>query len=758
MGYKAAHVYMSYEYTIVLPQKDGAFQDFQRFRSTFGEEGNLIAIGIDDPAFFDLSHFERWRQLSVRLRTIEGVETTLSVSEAYNLKKDTATRTFTVQPVFPITISSQTELDSLKEVMESLPFYRGLLYKPDSDVYIMAVTVSRESMLSNARDEMVKAIYDYCEQFAADSGLTVHYSGLPYIRVVTATRIRSEIFMFSALAVLLCAITLFLFFRSWKAVFIPLLIVLVGVVWALGYMALLGYKITLLTGVIPSLLIVIGIPNSIYMLNKYHYEFRQHQNKIKALQRVIIKIGNATLLTNLTTACGFATFLITNSDALRQFGLTASISIMTLFLLSLVLVPAIFSFIAPPQQRHIHHLENKHVNRIIEHLVNITSKYGKFVYLITAIVLAVAIYGTTLIKSSGYMVDDIPESDVIFKDLKFFEQHVDGILPLEITVDTRKDNEALSATTFRKMEQLETALSDMPEISQGVSLLNLVKFARQAFYNGKEHYYGLPGTQERNFIMAYANNSLQHAEIGGNQFRAFVDSARRTTRLSLRVKDIGTAKMDTLYNIIKVKADTVFPPDKYDVAITGTSVVSFRGTEYLVKNLISSLALAILLISAIMASMFRSWRMVTLSLLPNILPLIFTAAIMGYTGIPIKASTIIVFSIAFGISVDNTIHFLTKYRQELKATNMNIHLSVQQSLRETGVSMLYTVVVLFFGFGVYSISRFGGTVALGVLVSLTLLVAVTANLILLPSLLHSLEKMTTTKAFTESLPEESEDE
>ena len=753
MAFQASRVEMSYEYAQLLPKKDSAYVDYQKFRELFGEEGNLIVVGVEDADFFKLVHFDRWRQLNKDLSRIDGVENLLSASSAYNLKKNAPERKFELEPVFPEEITSQEQLDSLRKSFFALPFYRGLLYNPREHVYMLAITVNKDKMHSKSREKLVLAIKDRCDAFSSESGLQVHYSGLPYIRVINSIRIKKEIYLFSALAMGLCIITLFLFFRSFKAVLIPMLIVLTGVIWAVGTMSLFGYKITLLTGMIPSLLIVIGIPNSIYMLNKYHHEFRSHGNKIKSLQRVIIKIGNATFLTNLTTASGFATFVITNSEILRQFGAVASLNIMALFLLSILMIPTIFSFVLPPQERHIKHLENKNVQKIINKLVDITYHHIKWVYASAFLVLLLGIYGISLIKSSGYMVDDIPESDVIYQDLKFFENHIDGIMPLEIIVDTKKPKGVMSLATFNLIEKLEQKLKNYDELSPSVSLLNILKFSKQAFYNGKEKYYTLPSNQEKNFILAYAGNSTDDSDQGIGALHSFVDSTQQITRVSIRMKDVGTKRMEELYTDFRQEVDSIFPAEKYKVTVTGSSVTFFKGTQYLVKNLFSSLALAVFLISLFMAIMFYSWRMVVMSLIPNILPLIFTAAIMGFTGIPIKASTILVFSIAFGISVDNTIHFLAKYRQELKMTGWNIRRSVKLALRETGVSMMYTFVVLFFGFGVYSVSQFGGTAALGVLVSLTLLIAITSNLILLPSLLIGLERLLTTRSFREPLLE-----
>ncbi|MFV0554080.1 MAG: efflux RND transporter permease subunit [Mangrovibacterium sp.] len=742
MGYHATKVEMSYEYAALLPEEDPAYVDYERFVEQFGGTQDLIVVGVQDSAFFQMENIQAWQALSRQLKEIPGVESVISATSSINLIKDAQNKVFLTLPVFPDTLTSQAQLDSCAAVFHSLPIYRNLLHNPKENAYVMGVVVSKDMMATKSRDNMVLNIKKHCEEYGAQTNHHIRYSGLPYVRVISAIKIKKEIFLFSALALLLCIVILYLFFRSFKAVIIPSVIVLFGVTWALGTMGILGYKITLLTGMLPSLLIVIGIPNSIYMLNKYHYEYRSHGNKVKALQRVIMKIGNATFLTNLTTASGFATFLITNSNILREFGLVASVNILALFLLSLIMIPSIFSFLAPPEERHVKHLDNKGVQGIIRNLVKLTSKHIKFIYAGAAAVVCIGIWGITQMTSTGYMVDDIPEKDPIYQDLKFFERNVEGVMPLEIVVDAGKPGRAMNLTTLRLVDQLEDTLANYEELSGSLSVLNGLKFARQAFYNGGEEYYKIPTSSEMSFLMRYAQNSTEGTGFGMESLNSLMDSTQQITRVSVRVKDVGTDRMDSLYHAFQHDVQEIFP-ESYNVTVTGTSVTFFKGTQYLVQNLFSSLALAIVLISLFMAAMFRSWRMVIFSLIPNILPLIFTAAIMGFAGISIKASTILVFSIAFGISVDNTIHFLAKYRQELAHNNSNIQKAVMAALNETGVSMLYTFVVLFCGFGIYSLSQFGGTAALGTLVSLTLLVAISANLILLPSLLIGLERLTT---------------
>ncbi len=754
-AWHARRVEMSYEYTSLLPKEDQAFQDYRNFVKIFGEEGNLIIIGMQDSGFFQLDKFERWRKLCTDLSSVEGVENLLSVTNSYQLLRDTVQKKFAIQPVFPDKLSSQSELDSLADVFRSMPFYKGVLYNDSTQVYGLVITVNKDKMHTRERESMIKSINRIANQYERENKVKLHYSGLPYIRVMTSFKIKKEIFLFSFLAVVICVIFLYVFFRSVKAVIIPISIVLIQVVWAMGMMALFNFKITVLTGMMPAIIIIIGIENSIYMLNKYNFEFSQYGNKIKALQRVIIRIGTATFMTNLTAAAGFGTSIMTKSDMLIEFGIITSVNIICLFMLTLVLIPVIYSFVDPPKPRHLKYLEGRSMTRIIDRLILITKRNRTVVYLTAIVFVVLGFVGASFIKTSGYMVDDLPKKDPIYQDLKFFEHHFQGIMPLEIMVDTKKPNGVIQISTFQKMDQLEQKLSEYPELSPPLSLLNLLKFARQAYYNGDPAFYGLPSNMEKNFILAYASKGKGKEDL----LHSFWDSTKQVTRISFRAKDIGTKEMDVLYRRVNNDIDSIFPPEHYQVTASGSSITFYKGTQYLFHSLFTSVGLAILLISIFMAIMFSSPRMVVISLIPNLIPLVLTGAVMGILGIPIKASTILVFSIAFGISVDSTIQFLTKYRFELKVTGWDIRRSVILALRETGIGMMYTAAVLFFGFGIFSLSTFGGTQAMGVLVSLTLLTAITSNLILLPSLLSGLVTLTEKESFEAPLiPIEDEDE
>ncbi|HET6245639.1 MAG: MMPL family transporter [Bacteroidetes bacterium] len=748
MAYKASTVRMDYEFLKLLPSDDPTLIDYEDFKNRFGEDGNILAIGLKEPDLFKLDKFISWYNLGNRLKAIEGVDEVISLAHIYNLSKNDSIKKFDFLPVVKQAPTTQEELDSLKEIIFSLPFYNGRIYNESSGATLMAVSIDKKIVNSAQRDKFMLELKEIIHQEATAAGLDLHYSGLPYIRSNMTTKVAAELKLFILLAIFVTAFILFLFFRSIKITLFSMMVVAIGVIYSLGTVAIFDFRITILLALIPPLIIVIGIPNCIFMLNKYHREYKIHGNQAKALIRSIQKIGGATLLTNTTTALGFAAFIVTNSRILQEFGIVASINILCVFVLSLLLIPIIFSYFPPPNEKNTKHLENKLIFNLVERFVVIVTGYRKTVYIVSAIAIALAINGITKIQTTGNIVDDLPIHDPIVVDLMFFQENFSGVMPFEISIDAKKPGAASQISTLKKIDQLQDLISSYPEFSKPVSMAEVVKFSKQAYYNGSPDRYSLPSDMEKSFLAPYFTAKTGAKE---NILRTFIDSTKRYTRVSVQMADIGTKKMQVIKNDIKPRIDSIFDPEKFDVVLTGNSIVFLKGTNFLVKNLFTSLALAIVVISILMAFLFSSYRMVFVSLVPNFIPLLVTAGLMGYFGIAIKPSTILVFSIAFGISVDDTIHYLAKYRQELKVLKWNIKDSVIAALRESGVSMIYTSIVLFFGFGIFSVSNFGGTVALGILVAVTLFVAMLSNLIVLPCLLLSLEKSLTTKAFKEPL-------
>jgi len=750
MGYKALDVEISYELTSLLPVTDTASIVYEEFKERFGKDGTVLFVAIQDEDIFNVDKFNGLYDLTYDIKNIDGVEEIVSIARLYNLVKNDSLKKFDFKPIIEQKLNNQKEADSIKAIVYSLPFYDGLLFNKETNVNLLAITLEESKLNTKKRIGLIGGIKNKIDAYSEKYDIDAHYSGLPYIRTVTSKKLQDELLFFIILAIIITSVILYIFFRSFKAVFFPMLIVAISIVFVEGTMSLFGYKITMLTSIIPPLLIVIVVENCIFLLNKYYDEYRSHGNKVRSLSRVVQRIGNANLLTNATTAAGFAAFIITGNKLLIEFGLIASINIMVAYVLSLFLIPIFFSYLPPPKKRHTKHLDKSAVANIIERVIKRVLTRRNPIYIITVILLVFAIFGITKLKTTGRIVDDIPQKDQLYKDLEFIEQNFKGVMPLEISIDTKKRKGVQKLSTIRKIDNLQQVLITYPELSRSLSIAEVLKFSKQAFYNGKETMYSLPNNQEKNFILSYIPKVESNKKTILN---SFVDTTLRFTRISTQMANVGTRDIQRIKDDLRPKIDSIFPPEKFDVQITGTSVIFLKGTQFLVNNLFASLLLALVIIIILMALLFTSLRMILISLVPNIIPLIMTAAMMGYIGIPIKPSTVLIFSIALGISVDNAIHFLSRYRLQLKLNNWRIKDSVIAALRETGFSMIYSSVVLFFGFIIFVLSSFGGTESLGYLIAFTLIVALLSNLYILPSLLLTLDKRITTKTFKEPLLE-----
>lgn len=728
----------SYTEANLLPDQHHVNLDYNTFLDIFGEEGNIIVLGVKDSTLLTAQNFNAWNSFSKSIEKNENIEAVITLQDLKKLIKDQKKQQFNFEPIVNDSIRSNDELEQLQSsLFADFPFYDEVLYNKDSKAIRTIIYLKKSIVNTSARKEFImEVLIPKIKAFEAATNMNVRASGMPYVRTLNSQNIIDEIEIFILAAILITSLIFYLFFRSYRATFISMFVVVIGVMWTFGILGLLEYEITVLTALIPPLIIVIGIPNCIFLINKYQHEVNKHGNKAKSLQRVITKVGNATLMTNTTTASGFATFVITQSKLLTEFGTVASLSIMAVFVLCLLIIPIIYSFMPMPKEKHLEHLNRQWINRLGDWIEKTVKHKSITIYSFSLILLITSIIGIYQIETTGSLLEDMPKSAEFFKDIEFYEKEFNGVMPLEILVNTKRKKGVLKRSTLKRMNELELLIEDIPELSKPISIVGLVKYAKQAYYNGNPKYYQLPTAQENTFILSYAKNTTNDVSLLKN----YVDSTGQYARITTFMKNAEIEKMERIEGQLKEKIAKIFPEDQYEVTFTGKAYLFQKGTRFLIRNLVLSLALAIVLISLFMAYMFRSFRMIIISLIPNLLPLLITAGMMGYLGVPIKPSTILVFSIAFGISVDDTIHFLAKYRQELIANHWRIKKSIFAALRETGISMFYTSIVLFFGFSVFITSNFGGTVALGALISGTLLLAMMANLLLLPVLLLSLER------------------
>jgi uncharacterized protein len=737
MAYKAREVELTYDFVKVIPQDDPDFIYFNQFKKTFGEDGNILVVGLKDETVYKLKKFQAFQKLTQDLAKVEGVSGVVSLPTVQRLFKDTAQQKFVLKPLFDRIPQTQEELDSLLRKADETKFYENLLVNKENKATLIAITMERSYLNSARRTEVVDNILKLTDKFSADTKIQLHYAGLPYVRAIMVGKVQKEFKLFLYLAVIVTSVILFFFFRSFFAVFFTFLVIVITVLWTMGTLVLLGYKMTLLTGILPALIIVISIPNCIYMFNKYHQEFRKHGNKLKAVSRIIEKIGFLTFMTNANTAVGFFVLYFTDIAVIKEFGMIAGIISLATFYITIVVIPSLLIYLPEPNAKQLKHLDLKFLRKVNFSIEHVVLRYRPLIYIVTFIVLGASIYGISKIRAVSYMVDDLPEKSNVKTDLVFFENNFRGVMPLEIIVDLKKKKAVMNLKNLKKLEKFEDYLKTLPDVSPPLSILNIVKGSKQAFYNGDTNAYSLPSNGEMPFIVKYFGKGNENNSL----LRSFVDSTGQRVRFTCKVADLGTTRMNQLVNKeIEPKAKEIFKDSGFDVKITGTTLLFLKGNEYLINDLSGSLIFAFILISAMMALIFTNVRIILISLVPNIIPMIITAGIMGYFNIPLKPSTALIFSISFGISIDSTIHYLSKYKQDLAIFEGNVLQAVTRSLEEAGVSMIYTSIVLFSGFVIFAFSDFGGTVALGILTSITLFVAMFTNLMLLPALLLTFGK------------------
>ena len=816
------------KYGIVLPKNSPTTENYKKFKALFGEDGGALIIGIQTDSLYTEENFLQWKELGDSILQFDGVESVVSEATLFSIRNDTSAAKFEINRIFSDITYQEKSIDSIRREIKQNPLYKGLLYSEKGNVSLMMVAIDETFLSDKTKMNVVLDIERLSQKYEVNFG-KIHFAGLPHLRVQISKRILGEMIFFVVLSLLVTSCLLFLFFRSFRVVLICLIVVCIAVIWSLGSVAFLEFRLSSLMALLPALMIVIGVPNCIFLMTKFHQEMKEHGNKVKALSLVIQKIGTATFLTNFTTAIGFLTFAFTNSNHLMEFGIVASTNIMMVFLLSLCILPTLTSFFNPPKARHLKHLDRKFAVGMLNFIVEIVQKRRKLIYFISLIIVLISLYGLTQIKLTGNITSDLPKEDSIYKDVKFMEKHFGGAIPFEIMISYKESGRLMSKSTLTKVEEIQALLHNDSLYSRSISPVDFVKLINMSYYGNNPDKYTLIANRDRLRLKKYVDNlAVSNINGGGFSLKDLVDTTTCTIRIRCQMNDIGSNEVHDKVNSLKIQVDEILNPTKrdierlykiskaanqkkrsnyidsifeanssiasgvaaiyaqkypkletqfsnnpdfirryysekdflpnlrkainreyFDVIYTGVSVVASDGTRYLVNNLISSLIFAIICIGVLMALLFRSWRMVLISMIPNIIPLIVTAGIMGFFGIPLKASTLLIFSIAFGISIDDTIHFLSKYRQELKNKQWDIKNCVLLAIRESGLGMFYTSIVLFCGFSVFAFSQFGGTQALGILISITLLVAMVNNLVLLPALLLSMDKLITTKSFKE---------
>ncbi len=730
-----AKIDFAMDYGKIVPPSDKDYKIYLKFKEEFGEDGNVVIIGVDGD-LHNQAFFNDLYDLTENCKKIEGVEGVLSMTHLITILRNDSAEKFKIERIVKNKPVTQAETDSLADILLNLPFYKGLILSDDAKTSIVAVSLTSKALDSKQRLVIFDRIQKLGAEFETKHNTVLRYAGLPVLRATLFNILFNEIILFLGLAILVTALILLVIFRSWVSVIYPLIVVGVIIAWALGIQGILGYKMTMITGIIPALITVVGIPNCVYFITKYHYEYSICRNKLEALTNMIVKIGVVTVMVNATTMIGLGATGVTDIAVLREFGIVAGLTITAAFFISLFLITIFFSYLPEPTDKQLKHLDNKRTNWTLSKVDYLVQNKRGVIYAIVGLILVFSFWGMSKIEVVSKMADDIPQGTRMMQDMNYMENRFKGVMPFEIVIDTKKKKGVQKLKFIENISALQDSMKKYPEISRTLSVADFAKFARQAFNEGSPDAYDLPSKSEFNFIGIYVNNAKLNA---GSFSKALTDSLGQKTRISGNIRDVGSKRMKEIVEQLQTDIDSVFSGNDYNISITGTTRIYIKGNEYLISNLIQSLLITLILIGILMWLLFRTFGGLVLSIIPNVLPLLMVAGFMGFAGITLKPSTALIFSTVFGISIDNTIHFLAAYRNHRK-NGLGISEAVTATYDNTGLSMIYTSTILFFGFIIFVASSFGGTQALGYLIGGTLLIALFSNLFFLPAMVISFGK------------------
>jgi len=757
MAFMGRNVAVSYTLPKMLPDEDPAMVEYADFQSEFTQSANLIVLGAKDESFFTPSVLNQWHDLAKRIESTPEVLSVLSIHNALDLYMDEAEGQ-AMQP-FPLMVGpvkSPRQGFALRDQYEDLPFYRGMLRNDDGRTHLMMVSISDHANYSTAAFALLDQLAAEIKRFERNTGIDVNMSGLPYLRLSNAQSIKSEISLFIVLTCIVTILIMLLMLKSLRSAIIALSVVGVGLAGTFGIMGIFGHHLSIFSGMIPPLLIVIAVPNCIFFINKYHSVYAVDKEVLPALHHTVNKIGSVALLTNVTTAMGFATFIFTSSTPLVNFAIGSSLSILVVFAASITLLPVLYSWLPKPSDRHYEHLNQGWVRSWINWLIKVVMHHRKWTYLSAFLIVVLTAAGMLRLKTTGNLTADFSEADPMVQQVRFFERELGGVVPLDVIIDTKVPGGVWSTEVLESVDAFQQAIMKLDHLSRPFSMVDVLKFGRQGYMGGSPDDYTLPSAEERRAIVDVL--PVLDTAIVSTMASSLINADESKLHIIIQIEDLMHEDMVLLLEDVDALAEASFDTEEIGVTLSGVSVLFMRSTDFLINNLLLSLGLAILIISALMAALFKAPRMVVVSIIPNLLPLIMTAGLMGWFQIPIKPSTVLTFSIAFGISVDDTLHYLARYRQELVLNGGSIRDAAIKAIQETGISMFYTSVVLFAGFLIFLASSFGGTQALGLLVSITLVFAMFTNLILLPSMLMSMDKRVSAEEFKDILIDLAEDD
>lgn len=716
-----------YEFEHFFPTDDPELEFYEEFKEKFDTDIDFVIMGVkNEEGIFQERFLTRVDSMVDEIKEVKHIKRVLSPTNAAD---------YALGPFGPMAIPYLHPNQPERYESDSTKIYKyskqvGSLFSPDAkSVSLMLIF---QDTLNKVETDSV--YYDLMEVIGNYEFDEIHTAGKAIGQAFYIEQIKKEFVFFILLAIVLILITLILIYRSFWGVMVPMIVVLLSVIWLLGLMSVVGKSIDIMTTLLPLVIFVVGVSDVIHLLSRFFEEIRAGLSKQDAIKTAYKRVGAATFLTSLTTAMGFLTLLTSGVRPVRELGIFAASGVFIAFFLAFSLLPAILTLSKVPK---LAYKEPSTVmwNKLVFGFLRFSLANRVKVVLASIIVAVIALFGITQIRIDNFLLEDVPQGDPIRESFVFFEDNFSGVRPFELQLDITDSSYLLfDEEAIADMVRIETYLTDSYGVGFLSSPLNILRSANQALHGGLDTAYAIPGSVQD---MKRAQR-LIHRLARRPEFTAIITKDEMHGRFSGKMDDKGgrhTAKMDQRL----VKHFEKYPLKVTELRLTGMSLLIDKNNETLSSDMMTGLIFALVVVAAIIGFLFKSIRVAIISLVPNLLPLMVMGGYMGLVGIDLKISTSVIFGIAFGIAVDDSIHYLIKYRQELKKGKSNLYALKRTSL-STGKAIILTSIILCMGFISLSASEFTSTYYVGVLISMALTTAVIADLILLPILLLNRNK------------------
>jgi len=720
--YECRNLEFDYDFESFFPVKSDDAEFYYSFRQQFEADNEFMLVGVkDDGPALNLNTVKKVDRLCNELKKVKYVKSVSSISTA----STPVINSFGLTSIPAINLSNPENFSSDSARVVTSAIYKGRFIS--NDLKSLAIFIRHEERLKKeAADTLIEQIESLC---TAQHFKETHISGKLKSESVYLYKTRWELLVFMSCSALLVTLFLWLTFRNAWGVLVPLTVVIASIIWTLGIMAATGKSIDIMVILMPCILFVVGMSDVIHITSQFYEKIDEGLSAAGAIRSSLQEVGFATFLTCISTAVAFLTLNTTSIQPIRDFGTYTAVGVVVAYILSITILPWILLKVKNPDRFKIHTV-NVRWDRFLRKLLLRVYRNPKRILAGTVVLMLLSVWGISRIEVNNSVLDDLDKNDPVKLDFKFFDENFSGVRSFEMQVNAKDPSkDLLDWEILKELDATSNYLVNTFKVGSMISPLELVKGFNQATHDGEASFYKLPDSKEdfeilRQKLKPYLKNK---------EIRLIISSDLKVSRFSGRIRDKGSRsvgkKNDLLLAWLKIHQS---PALQY--RITGSADLVDKSNTYLTRNMLEGLGLDVAVLVLIIGLLFRSWRMMLLSVLPNVIPLVMIGGLMGWAGIEMKVTISIIFSIAFGIAVDDTLHLLSRLKVELDKGN-NLPFALRTTFLGTGKAMILTAMVIAAGFSTLMLSDFSGTFYVGLLISLTLVIALIAELILMPVLI-----------------------